>query len=441
MTVEKYDASTKTATIQTRGENLRVEVYDERDRLLSVSLNGNIEQVYGYEGDNPHPVSYIADSQTLYYSYDEAYNLLSITYPDTTSQNYSYTKEGQLSSHNDALGNSTKYSYNEKAQLISIEEPNQSKSNFTYDALGRMLTQEDALGEKHSYSYNDKDQVQSYSDPEGNAIDFSYSKEGQLQSLTDPANRKTTYSYDAHERLIEKRYPNGSKESYTYQANAALQSIHRVDGTTVHFSYDSNENICQVIAKDSEGNEEVLEYDYDALSNLQSAKTKAHTIALQYNEKASITKETQNNLTLHKTYAQNQKQIQSLGFESNTQTQWIQYAYDGSQNISDITYQAKKIKLSYNANHLATKREYPNKQKEQMVYDESYNLTTLHSQNHIDYSYDATGRVVNKYNKTQQIESSYTYTPSGALSQATSTDSVNQFSYNKAGNQTHNEQQ
>jgi RHS repeat-associated protein len=91
-----------------------------------------------------------------------------------------------------------------------------------------------------------------------------------------------------------------------------------------------------------------------------------------------------------------------------------------------------------------------------MVCDESYNLTTLHSQNHIDYSYDATGRVVNKHNKTEQKESSYTYTPSGALSQATSTplrgsgtdlvaeqsrSIVTRFSYNKAGNQTQNEQQ
>jgi len=428
MSVEKYDASSKTATIQTRGENLRVEVYDERDRLLSISINGKIERVYGYENHNPHPVSYIADAQTLYYSYDASYNLLSITYPDATSEHYSYNKQGQLTSHKDALGNTTTYTYNDKAELLSIEDPSAHKTLFTYDVLGRIITQEDAAGEIYSYSYNAQGQVENYTDPEGQSIAFSYTKEGLLQSLTDPARRKTTYSYDAHERLTQKRYPDGSKEVYTYCIKGLLQSIHRVDGTSVHFSYDHNKNITQVIAKDSEGNEEVMHYDYDALSNLLSATTKAHTIALQYNEKASITKETQNNLTLHKAYQDNQKQLQSLGFLGER----VQYGYDASQNISSITHQNKQIKLSYNANHQPTKRSYPNTQKEALVYDENQNLIALQSHKKIKYSYDATSKLIEKTDTQSKESTTFTYTKSGALRQA----GTQYFSYNKAGNQT-----
>ncbi len=92
---------------------------------------------------------------------------------------------------------------------------------------------------------------------------------------------------------------------------------------------------------------------------------------------------------------------------------------------------------------------YPNQQKEQYVYDESSNLVSLESQSKLAYSYDATGKVVEKTKRTdKEVQTTaYTYTPSGALIQATSTPSTSSgtdlagsgsgslhFAYNKAGN-------
>ncbi len=451
MEVEKYDEGNHTATIQTRGGNERVEVYDHRARLLSVRMNGSIVLAYSYEGDNPYPVSLIKEGKTLYYGYDEAYNLLSITYPDQTSQSYTYTQEGQVKSTIDALGASTHYSYNDKDQLIAIEAPNGSKTHFSYDALGRVLSQENTLGHTHTYSYNSQDQVIHYTDSDGKEIAFAYTPEGKLHTLTDPANRVTKYSYNTHERLTQKRYPDGSKEQYTYDKDATLKSIQRVDGSTLYFSYDTNQNITQVLAKDTEGNEEVMHYDYDALSNLLHASTLSHTLDLKYNEKASITTEIQNEFKLHKTYLPNNKQRQSLGILDT----WIHYSYDGADNISSITQQNKEIKLRYDANHLPSKRVYPNKHKEQMVYDAGSNLIALKSQNHIDYSYNDAGKLITKENKEEGIKTTYSYSPSGALLEATSTPStgsgtdlvaeqsrstVTQFSYNAAGNQIQNDQ-
>ena len=429
---ESYDEATHTSTLQTRGGNTRVEVYDDRARLLSLAINGSVERSYSYEGKNPHPIGFTQEGQHYSYMYDEHYNLITLTNPDETTQHYTYTLEGQRLTHTDALGQITLYHYNDKVQLLSIEEPNGSSQHFSYDALGRIENQTDAQGQKHCYSYNLQDQVTQYHDPEGKEIRFAYTAEGELQSLTDPAKRVTTYSYDSHSRLIEKCYPNHSKETYSYNIEGELSSIERVDGSILYFSYDANDNITQITAKDTEGNEQIQSYSYDALSNLLSAKSANHTLSLKYNEKASITVEVQDEIKLHKTYLENQKQLQSLGIFN----EWIHYGYDASQNISHIRYQAKEIELNYDANKVPTQRKYPNKHKEKMVYDKGYNLTTLQSYDTLEYSYDDTGRVVKKHNRSKDKETDYTYSPSGMLLQA----GEQHYSSNNTGNLTHHDQ-
>jgi len=234
MTVEQYDEHTHTAHIQTRGGNAREELYDNRGRLLRVSINDEEQIRYTYEAHNPRPVSFIKEGKSTVFAYDEKYNLLRTTHPDGSTQSYTYSKEGQLLSYTDANANITTYTYSPQGQLLTQVNAQGATQKYSYDALGNMLSHTDANGQTSTYSYNTLDQVIRYEDAQKQSIDFSYDNTGKLQSLKDPANRSTHFVYDTAQRLIQKRYPDGSVESYTYHPDSNIASILRVDGSALY---------------------------------------------------------------------------------------------------------------------------------------------------------------------------------------------------------------
>ena len=225
----------------TRGGNQRIETFDKKGRLLSVTLNEKEEERYSYDESNPNPLSLITPQENILYSYDKNYNLTTISYEDGTSKYYSYTTQGQIDKVIDAKDNITSYTYNHQGEISEVVDANGAKRSFKYDNLGRVVESISATEEKERFSYNKHDQIVKVTNSLDESIEFSYTETKSLKSIKDPSSKVTRYYYDEYNRVIQKEYPRvynikhskteSDSEYYSYNTNNTLSKIVRVDGT------------------------------------------------------------------------------------------------------------------------------------------------------------------------------------------------------------------
>jgi RHS repeat-associated protein len=429
----------------TRGGNQELKTFDEKGRVLSVVLNENEEQYYAYDENNLQPLSFKSSEETLSYDYDEKYNLISINHEDGTSIKYAYTNRGQIEQVVDAKKNVSSYVYNEQGEISEVVDALGNKECYEYDALGRVTQHTSANNLKKTFSYNPRDQLLSSSNALGESMEFKYNKTGQLRSIKDPAFRITSYVYDQYNRVVEKHNPNlfnhktlkeiEQIEYYSYNSNNSLAKIQRVDETSLSFEYDLNQNITKVIATSKEGESQEQSYLYDALSNLEEARTKEHHTEILYSKKAKPLIQVQDGIDVHKNYeGASQERVSSISFLNES----THYAYDEFHNLKSLTYNQKDINFTYDKNKVLTQRAYPNNKKESLSYDENYNLLSIGDDNESTaYKYNENAELIERFNEHVNEEPlTYEYNQRGELSQA----GEQSYTYSKAGNQIGNEQ-
>lgn len=181
-------------------------VYDENDRLVSVT--------------DPY-------SKTVSYAYDLLGNRTAITYPGDKTVAYEYDGLNRLSKVIDWLGGVTAYFYDEVGNVVQVSNANGTKAFYAYDDANRLSSL--------SNQKNDGTVISSYSytlDNLGNITNC---------SITEPLqpayqNSNITYGYDDANRLTV-----GGEFSYVYDNNGNLTQRIKA-GETTTFAY-NHENL------------------------------------------------------------------------------------------------------------------------------------------------------------------------------------------------------
>ncbi|MBU2709381.1 RHS repeat protein, partial [Zooshikella marina] len=302
---------------------------------------------------------------TTQYTYNGNGRVTQITLPSGASLSYEYNNAGYLTAVSNSQGERIEYTLdamgNRTQQVLksATGELVQTQSQV-FDELGRLIRAVGAAGQTSKVSYDVNSNATGAVDANNHGSSYGFDALNRLVTSTDALNQVTKLDYDAQGNLAKVSAPNGAVTQYEYNGFGELVKRISADTGVTTYQYDTAGNITQ--KTDARG--EVTQYRYDALNRLTartypsqpklnvtyqydetedgnagigrltSVKDQAGLIAYYYDAKGNLAS------VVRGMYIVDQELVYS-----------IQYQYDSSGNITEITY-PNDAKVHYTRNSL-----------------------------------------------------------------------------------------
>ncbi|MFZ5968694.1 MAG: RHS repeat-associated core domain-containing protein [Bacillota bacterium] len=205
--------------------------------------------------------------ETLY-TYDNRDLLLSKSVEETgDSISYTYDEAGSRASMADESGKSL-YTYDENNQLLEIKKDGVLQIRYTYDPIGNIATVTDKKGATTAYTYDKSSRMETVS-YKGKTTKYSYDENGNRKAIEYHGGVSEAYVYDKNNRLknLTNKGAGGniiSSYSYTHDLNGRQTTKTDSFGTTT-YTYDP---AGRVLSVEAPGKTTV--YAYDHAGNRQS---------------------------------------------------------------------------------------------------------------------------------------------------------------------------
>ncbi|MGD8219991.1 RHS repeat-associated core domain-containing protein [Pseudomonas thivervalensis] len=240
------------------------------------------------------------------------------------STKFSYDHRGYLQVITDALGERTVYEHDARGRLLRYQLPDGRVEQYLRDASGQLTGYIDPAGHTTVYQHDGRGQVRQRIDAHGRAVQFSYDAYGRLQALTNENGESYRFAWDAGDRMIEQQDLDGSARRYAYDGlNNAIREAHfpapfgngmalvsstpiepivhylerdaagrligkmTADGRT-EYTYDAVDQLIAVTFTDNQGNQQNLNFAYDAIGQLLEEQSSAGCLRHHYDELGSL---------------------------------------------------------------------------------------------------------------------------------------------------------
>lgn len=404
---------------------------------------------------------------------------------------FTYDTEGNLLTNKNANNGISTYSYDALNRITAVTDPLSHTATGIYDSVGNVQITIDVLGNRTTYSYDADNRTQTIKDALDNVITYSYDAVSNVTSITDPLNNVTTYVYDSLNRRVNTIEPNGSKTTFIYDANSQMTGLIDPDSNRTTFVFDALGRQTQEI----DALNKIITYTYDAADELTQKKNRlSQTIDYSYDAAGRLTsdiwKDSGGTTTNTQTFAyDNASRLLTAQDSQGTYTftydaigevltqkdMWnttLTYTYDNVGNTINVKDNFSGLQTStYDAANRLTSLKFSGIGSTQIREDLTYtarnqvdtinrysDLTASTKIGSTSFSYDAVGQETNlQYrNSAGTILSNYTYTYDadgrvtlenlgGTLTtyaynsrSLITSDSVNTYTWDNAGNRTSN---
>lgn len=446
-----YDLTNKTAYVTERDGGIWTYKYDNKLNVpLDITDPTGKKTTKSYDSRRNLISETDQSGRTTAYSYDSVGNIISVTDPEGNVTKYTYNSFGQITSIADPEGKTTTYSYDNKGNLLSITDPSGATSTFTYNTKGQILTTTDPEGRTTSYTYDNYGNISTITTPDQNTYTFTYDISGNLLSQKDSEGKTTTYEYDIMGNLIKITDPSGTLSQFTYDSLGRRTSSKDANGSVTKYEYDYKGRVARVIdamggvttytygdtgcgigcgggsdkltsVTDAAGN--ITRYEYDTLGRLiKEIDPEGKIITYAYDASGNLVSKTDaNGITITYSYDTLNRLIELRTPNS----ELITYSYDSAGKVLTMTDFSGTTSYIYdNSNRLTSETKTIEGKTFNTLY--SYTLSgALTSVTYpigriITYERDPVGRIVGvieeKDGKRQELISSITYLPNGAVS-------------------------
>lgn len=395
-----------TSIITDEGGNTHIRVFDKRHRIIREVRPDKSVILYGYEGNNPYPLSLsVEDKQTLF-TYDERFNRTSRTAPDGLSESWSYDDRGNIISYTDSAGITTTFAYNDMGLPLRVSDAMGGVTQYVYDELGNNTATIDPNEQIEHFGYDrlsnlisiTQTQQMPHSVSNAPTIHFAYDQAGRFSALSDSSGNVTRYLYDAEGFLSRVITPDKCESVYSY-TKGHLSSITTADGERTVFTHDKRGRVLSKSSRDK-----TILYTYDTLGNLTHASDGVNTIEYVYNTNAQVQLERQGSKSV--SYAYSMDGIKRfIGYEG----MHYNLMRDLSGNITAIRRGVESYTLTYDQASRQTSLTYPNRIESKSAFDPLGRLASrsLGEQPFLSYQYDKTSRIVQKNNLPITYDSAY----------------------------------
>jgi RHS repeat-associated protein len=240
------------------------------------------------------------------YGYDAAGNLTSLSDADGHTTTLAYDGTNKLVRQTDPLGQATTFAYDHDGNLTSKTDANGTKTTNTYDLLnrqakttygavtggstastvtnshdlaGRLTKSVDSLTGTYSFTYDGLDDVLSQNSPQG-TVRHTYDLDGQATSMTPPGQPVIKYSYDGANRRT-KIVHGTSTVSFGYgNLSSRPNTVSLPDGIVGQTSYDADSRPTSVVYSHGSAQVGSLGYTYDADNRIVSQSGTLATVNL-----------------------------------------------------------------------------------------------------------------------------------------------------------------
>jgi len=370
--------------------------YDTHGNLLS-------RQQSGFSGAT-------AITATTTYTYNSSGQITTIDGPrsdvnDTVSFAY-YPNEadqgnnrGNLHTVTDALGHATTFStYNAFGQSETVTDPNGIVTTRAYNGNG-LVTAATTAGLTTAYAYNPAGQLQTLTLPGSRVITYAYTPAGQVAGITDSQGNAISYTYDSEGRRTGEEV-HDPLNTLTRYANYGYDNYGRMNKVTLPVNVDetSEYDLVGNLVKTVNATAMQTGYQYDALNRLLSVT------------------------------------------EAGAATATVSYAYDGHDNITQVT-DAKGKATSFTYDDLGRKvsRTAPDTGFNGYGYDQAGNLVSASDAKGqtTSFTYDAMNRPVSQSYSGTGGDILFAYDQGshaiGHLSHITDREGTDSFAYDSSG--------
>lgn len=423
-----YDALNQITAIHTPLESESFCYYNSLGNLCTTIDGLGYSTNYIYNA-NDKLVSVIDDSnETIHYAYDKANNLTDNLLPNGRQIHYQYDGLNRILSVSDQLGVLSEYQYDPNNNITHITDAQGNTRIFHYDALNRLIQEDDAMGFSKYYSYDNNGNIITYTDQNGHSMIIAYDACNRMISSTDALNYSTLYNYDSNGNLISVTdangnvttyqynqldllttivYPNGKSRIYEYDANGNRIRQQYESGNQTQFTYDALNRLTGMIYEDN-GITSSCYYDYDANSNMISAKNADATVLFTYDYLGRKLSESMNGDVTSYQYDDSSDIITyPSGYT-------VQNLYDERHRLIEVIENNNNVcSFAYNGNGFLTEQVYSNGISTHYNYDDNMRVTQIidnRNTTNCDYSYDNVGNLLVKndlINPSQSMIYSY----------------------------------
>ena len=435
--IEERLPNNKTITYTRDVHGNPVEIHDAFGGVstLSYNLSGNLTKHINPLGevttlaydDNENLIALTdIEKNTTHYDYNTHNKLIQVIHPDNSTESYAYNPQGKLLSHTDSFNATSYYTTDKASNLVEIKNPHGKSTHFKYDVEGRLEIQIDPLGQETQYLYDPLDRVIATKEAKEHMLVYAYTEHNTLKSLIDPVGNTTSYTYDAQGNVSTQTYPNTQVKTLNYAPTDSLPTRVKNTNNAILFFDHNSDNQPTLIA----GNDVKIMFTYNSYKQLQSLINNSHSVALSYDLLGELQTQTQDSIAvsqIRETHSYNT----TLSY-LNQSTTTTHYSKDKKTTLQHNTN--KPIVLSYDIQAKTQTTTYPNGKEEHYVFNDNKELIKLYTpQETYHYQRDALGRITQI--QTNDTHTQYSYDALGQVIKANS----QTFSYDKAGNNQHNQ--
>ncbi len=364
------------ATPQDLADNPRTRTeYDLAGRVkANIDANGN-RTTYGYDAAGRRTTMTDALGQVTAYAYNKNGEQTEVTDANAHSVKTVYDAAGRSiqTLFNDGTGNKT--AYDALGRKISQEDQAGIATLYDYDALGRLTKVTDAKSNVTSYAYDGQGNKISQTDANAHATTWRYDDLGRVTGRTLPLGQSETLEYDKVGNLVRRTDFNGNVTTYDYEPlNNRLTQVNYADGSVESFVYDVLGNRTQVTQTDSNANQRVTRWQYDARDRLlKETKPDGTTLEYQYDANGNRT----------------QVKLTPVGQAAVV----TDYSYDVLNRLKTVTDANGVTSYAYDKVGNRSSVSYPNGTSQVYAYDALNRLLKLSH-------YDASGTLTQQYDYT-----------------------------------------
>lgn len=258
--------------------------------VQTVGPDGFLSSSFSY--DSEAGVTRYTDSTgaTSVFHLNHLLQVVAETDPLSNTVSQIWDRYDRLQSSTDSQGRTVTYTWDENGNPTSVREPDGSFATTQYDERGLPTVVRAADGSVWQRTYDDHGNNVSLTTPDGNTTHYTYDPNGALAAATGPLSTRQTYRSDkagmvlahtdaqgrtttlvrdAFGRPVAVTDPDGTTTTCTWAVEGHLASHTRPDGATQRWTYDGEGNCLT----ETDANGGLTRYEYTHFDQLSSRTT------------------------------------------------------------------------------------------------------------------------------------------------------------------------
>lgn len=337
-TFTSYDAGNNAnlpTSVNINGQNATVQ-YDNKGNVTSTTKN-NITNTFTYTTFNDIDTYTDGNGNTTDYNYDTNGNLTQIIRPsiggfvNITRNNY-----GQVQTYSNPSGFNTSYTYDAYGLNNSITKQNVGIINQKInDGASRVFQTTDGNNNTTVFQYDPNDNITQITDANNGIIQLGYDANDNQTSVINQKTETQTNVYNFDDDALKSTTFGGVTKNITYYPDGSVHTVTK-GSSTLNYTYDTQGRVS------SDGTNT---YTYDSRNNIASVTNATYTVNIYYDLNDRIDHYTRDGISVYYTY-DNNNNIKTIKYPNNNQIVEYNYdalnrmtsVKDWNNNITTYTY-------------------------------------------------------------------------------------------------------